>query len=91
MRDAERFVHANTAVATAPLVPEIRLHLATEVTPLWQATESELARTGLEPPFVGRDDELRLLKDLVSVTGRDRRTRLVSITGPGSQCGGRRR
>ena len=51
MRGAERFVHANTAVAAAPLVPEIRLHLATEVTPLWQATESELARTGLEPPF----------------------------------------
>ena len=23
MRDAERFVHANTAVATAPLVPEM--------------------------------------------------------------------
>jgi class 3 adenylate cyclase len=36
-----------------------------------------------EPPFVGRDDELRLLKDLVTATGRDRRTRLVSITGPG--------
>jgi predicted nicotinamide N-methyase len=51
MRGAERFVHANTAVAAAPLVPEIRLHLATEVTPLWQATESELARKGLEPPF----------------------------------------
>ena len=51
MRSAERFVHANTAVAAAPLVPEISLHLATEVTPLWQATESELARSGLEPPF----------------------------------------
>ena len=36
-----------------------------------------------EPPFVGRDEELRLLKDLISTTGRDRRTRLVSITGPG--------
>jgi len=36
-----------------------------------------------EPPFVGRDEELRLLKDLISSTGRDRRTRLVSITGPG--------
>ena len=36
-----------------------------------------------EPPFVGRDEELRLLKDLIGTTGRDRRTRLVSITGPG--------
>ena len=36
-----------------------------------------------EPPFVGRDEDLRLLKDLISTTGRDRRTRLVSITGPG--------
>jgi class 3 adenylate cyclase/tetratricopeptide (TPR) repeat protein len=36
-----------------------------------------------EPPFVGRDEELRLLKDLIASTGRDRRTRLVSITGPG--------
>ena len=36
-----------------------------------------------EPPFVGRDEELRLLKDLIATTGRDRRTRLVSITGPG--------
>ena len=51
MSGAERFVLANTAIAAAPLVPEIRLHLATEVTPLWQATESELARSGLEPPF----------------------------------------
>ncbi|MHB8460875.1 MAG: ATP-binding protein [Candidatus Limnocylindrales bacterium] len=36
-----------------------------------------------EPPFVGRDEDLRLLKDLISTTGRDQRTRLVSITGPG--------
>ena len=36
-----------------------------------------------EPPFVGRDEEIRLLKDLIASTGRDRRTRLVSISGPG--------
>ena len=35
----------------------------------------------LEAPFVGRDDELRLVKDLFHATGRDRRARLVSITG----------
>jgi class 3 adenylate cyclase/tetratricopeptide (TPR) repeat protein len=37
---------------------------------------------GLEAPFVGRDDELRLLKDLFHATGRERRTRLVSVIGP---------
>lgn len=36
-----------------------------------------------EPPFVGRDEEFRLLKDVIASAGRDRRTRLVSITGPG--------
>jgi predicted nicotinamide N-methyase len=34
-----------------PLVPEIRLYLAAEVTPIWQATEETLARSGLPPPF----------------------------------------
>jgi predicted nicotinamide N-methyase len=32
-------------------VPEIRLRLATEITPLWQATEETLARSALPPPF----------------------------------------
>ena len=34
-----------------PLVPEIPLYLATEVTPIWLATEETLARSGLPPPF----------------------------------------
>jgi class 3 adenylate cyclase/tetratricopeptide (TPR) repeat protein len=39
-------------------------------------------RTGqLEPPFVGRDGELRLLKDLFNSTTTERRARLVSVTG----------
>jgi predicted nicotinamide N-methyase len=45
------FIAAHTAIATAPLVPEIRLHLATEITPIWQASESWLAKSGVEPPF----------------------------------------
>jgi predicted nicotinamide N-methyase len=45
------FVRANTVVASPPLVPEIRLHLASEVTPLWQATEATLAEKGLPPPY----------------------------------------
>ena len=35
-----------------------------------------------EPPFVGREEELRLLKDVIATTGRDGKARLVSITGP---------
>jgi len=45
------FVRAHTTVTTAALVPEVRLYLATEVTPLWQATEAEMRATGLEPPY----------------------------------------
>jgi class 3 adenylate cyclase len=37
----------------------------------------------LEAPFVGRDSELRLLKDLFHATARENRVRLVSITGQG--------
>ena len=36
---------------------------------------------GLEPPFVGRDEQLRLLKDFLHATGRERRLRFVSVTG----------
>ena len=38
-------------ITAPPLVPEIRLHLATEITPIWQATEESLARSALPPPF----------------------------------------
>ncbi len=37
----------------------------------------------LEPPFVGRASELRLLKDSLHATGRERRPRLVSLVGQG--------
>ena len=36
----------------------------------------------LEAPFVGREEELRELKDLLHGATRDQRVRLVSITGP---------
>jgi tetratricopeptide (TPR) repeat protein len=37
----------------------------------------------LEAPFVGRHEEMRLLKDLFHTTNREGRPRLVSIIGPG--------
>jgi predicted nicotinamide N-methyase len=47
----ESFIRANTVIATATHVPEIRLHLATEITPIWQATETWLAERNVDPPF----------------------------------------
>jgi predicted nicotinamide N-methyase len=49
--DLAAFVRSNTAITAPPLVPEIRLHLATEITPIWQATEDSLARGAVPPPF----------------------------------------
>lgn len=49
--DPAAFVIAHTALARPPLVPEIELHLATEITPIWQATEEWLKARDLEPPF----------------------------------------
>ena len=40
--DALRFVREHTVRAPVPLVPEIALRTATEVTPLWHATEAWL-------------------------------------------------
>jgi predicted nicotinamide N-methyase len=51
MTDAESFIRANTTLATASHVPEVRLYLATELTPIWQASEAWLAEHGVEPPF----------------------------------------
>ncbi len=51
MTDPVAFIRDNTAIAAASLIPEIRLHLATEVVPLWQATEATLEKAGLPPPY----------------------------------------
>ncbi len=45
------WIVANTALARPPLVPEVVLHLATEITPIWLATEAFLHETNIEPPF----------------------------------------
>ena len=54
----------------------------------WRAVRVVAERGGrnraeaLEAPFVGREDELRLLKDLFHATGREGRARLMSVIGP---------
>lgn len=51
MTDRAAFIRANTALIAPPLTPEIRLHLATEIVPIWKSTEEELAAQGVPPPF----------------------------------------
>jgi predicted nicotinamide N-methyase len=46
-----QFILANTALIAPPLVPEVRLHLAVEVMPLWRKTEEELQEMGVPPPY----------------------------------------
>ena len=50
--DARRaFILANTRLQSPPHAPELVLHLADEVTPIWRMTEEELGAVGLPPPF----------------------------------------
>ena len=49
--DPAAFIRRNTAITAPSLVPEISLYLATEIAPIWQATEDTLALSALPPPF----------------------------------------
>jgi len=66
---------------------ELTLKGKEDVVTAWRAIRVVGQRKGLgrserlEPPFVGRDDELRLIKDLLHATAREQRARLVSVTG----------
>lgn len=51
LTDPSSFVRANTVLAAPSLVSEIRLHLATEILPLWSKTEEESGFAGLPPPY----------------------------------------
>lgn len=44
-------IRANTVIASVPLIPYLRLHLITESSPLWFASEEEAERRGLTSPF----------------------------------------
>lgn len=48
--EAESFVQSMTAERQLPFVPEVRLRLADEMTPLWEQTERR-AHTAQPPPF----------------------------------------
>ena len=57
------------------------------LTPLWRALRivsgrrGSLKSHGLEAPFVGRDRELRTIKDLFHATADEGKARLLSVTG----------
>lgn len=51
MMSPDDFILSHTQLASPSLVPEVRLHLATEVTPLWLATEAVLEANNLPPPY----------------------------------------
>ena len=44
-------IRTGTRLGPVPLVPEIRLHQASDPISLWQRTEATSGRTGLDPPF----------------------------------------
>ncbi len=58
-----------------------------EPVPLWQALRVTAGRAGalrgvgLEPPFVGRDGELRLVKELFHASAQERKAQLVTVVG----------
>jgi predicted nicotinamide N-methyase len=45
------FILENTRLQAPPHTPELVLHLADEITPIWRLTEEALAEIGLPPPF----------------------------------------
>jgi predicted nicotinamide N-methyase len=48
---APDIIRSGTELGPVPLVPEIRLHQATDPISMWQRTEQAAGRTGLDPPF----------------------------------------
>lgn len=49
--DPEAFIRQHTSLTCPAFVPGIHLYLASEITPLWQATEEFLSRHNIAPPF----------------------------------------
>ena len=78
---------ATEAAITYDEVGEHELKGKAEPVALWRVRRVVAARGGaqrserLEPPFVGRERELRLVKDLFHATAEERKARLVSVVG----------
>jgi class 3 adenylate cyclase len=74
------------SIACTP-VESLTLKGKADPLPAWRALRvlSEMGGSGRgsapEPPFGGRDEELRLAKELLHATGREGRPRLLHVTG----------
>jgi class 3 adenylate cyclase/predicted ATPase len=85
----EATMHAASGAIAFEPAGERTLRGKTSPVPAYRALRVVAYRGGgsrpdvLEAPFVDREDELRLLKDLLHSTARDARTWLVSVTGTG--------
>ena len=79
--------HATEAAIAYADAGSFELKGKSEPVPLWRALrvtsgrQGALKGTGLEAPFVGRDRELRKIKDGFHSAAEERRAHLVSITG----------
>ena len=51
LESRKAFIRAHTRLQAPPHAPQLSLHLADEVTPIWRMTEEELGAIGLPPPF----------------------------------------
>lgn len=50
LEEAKAFIRTNTRIGAVPGLP-IRMQIADELTPIWEATEKDLAEANVAPPF----------------------------------------
>ena len=83
----EETKRASEAAIAYALAGQQQLKGKTESVRTWQALRVTAGRggalksVGLEPPFVGRDRELRLVKELFHACAAERRAHVVSVVG----------
>ena len=85
--DRTTFFGANEAIAFSD-AGSLTLKGKQDPVDAWQALRVVGGRRGfgtgmLEPPFTGRQEELRAIKDMLHATGRERRPRLAAMVGIG--------
>ncbi|MEQ8652553.1 MAG: 50S ribosomal protein L11 methyltransferase [Kiloniellales bacterium] len=76
-KDPPAFIAEHSIIDSPRLVPELRLHLASELLPIWQASEAWMEQKGLPPPFwafawAGGQALARYLLDNPSLVGGER-------------------
>ena len=83
----ERTYRSTSEAIAYEAVAPLTLKGKTETVAAWRVLRvlGERGGTGRgnapEPPFVGRDEPLRLVKELLHATGREKRPRLVHVSG----------